>query len=287
MVRRIRSRDRDLNNPKRYPARYEADWRRRRSRRTVVRTAIVVIAFALFAWPLGWKGAALVAALAGCVHFLYVWRRHRIATAWDHDGYAERHSVRALRPLNHHGYVTLHDLHHGDVRLQTLLIGTTGVWLVHAVGRSPQRRIWGDAAYLHPDRRPVPPDPEELRDRAHGVAEALGAELGEPIRVRPVFMVIGHDVPEVLLGSDEVPVVQSDHLAARVQTEPDALSRADVARVAEAATAAFSAEAPSGDDPDIPPMAVKKSLWAKGKGPEFVRETEIGRAPDGDEEHRT
>ena len=283
MVRRIRSRDRDLNNPKRYPARYEADWRRRRSRRVVVRTAIVVVTFALFAWPLGWKGAVLVAALGGCVHFLYVWRRHRIATGWDHDGYAERQSVRALRPLNHHGYVTLHDRHHGSVRLQTLLVGPTGVWLVHAVGRSPQRRVWGDAAYLHPGRQPVPPEPGELRERAHGVAEALSAELGAPIRVRPIFVVIGHDLPEALHGPEEVPVVRGDHLAARVQTEPDTLSRAEVSRVCEAARAVLSAEAPSRNDPDIPPMAVKKSLWAQNEGLGFVRETDIGRSPDAEE----
>ena len=283
MVRRIRSRDRDLNNPKRYPARYEADWRRRRGRRVVVRTAIIVVTFALFAWPLGWKGAALVAALGGCVHSLYVWQRHRIATAWDHDGYAERHSVRALRPLNQRGYVTLYDRHHGGVRLQTLLIGPSGVWLVHAVGRSPQRRVWGDAAYLRPDRRPVPPDPGELRERAHGVAEALSAELGTPVRVRPIFLVIGHDVPETLHGEDEVPVVRGDHLAARVQTEPGALTRAQVIRVARAAEAALPAEAPSGDDPDIPPMAVRKSLWARGEGLGFVRETDIGRSPDAEE----
>lgn len=281
MARRIRNRDRDPHNPRLYPARYEADWRRRRTRRIVARTAVIVIAFGLFAWPLGWKDAMAIAALGGLVHYLYFWRRHRIATAWDHDGFAERRSVRALRPLIHHGYMALHDLHHEGVRMQTLLVGSTGVWLVHAVGRSPQRRVWGDAAYLYPEKQPVPPEPAELRARARRAAEALSAELGEPIHVRPIYVVIGHDVPDILRGTDEVPVVRSDHLAARVQTEPDVLSPERITRVAAAAEEAFSFHAPAGHHPDIPLMAVKKSLWVRRNGPEFVRENEVGRTPDG------
>lgn len=278
-MRPIRDRGRDPNNPAEYPARYEADWLRRRTRRALVRAAIVVVAFTLFVWPLSWPGALVVACLAGAVHFLYCWRRHHLATAWHKDAYAERRSVRVLRPLLKRGYVVLHDRHCGSVRVQSLLIGPTGAWLVHAVGRSVQRRMWGDAAYLHPEDQPEPPDADELRDRARRVGEALGGEMGGPVPVRPVVIVVGNDTPDPLRDGGTVAVVDVGAFLAYVEDQPESLSPGDVDRIATAAESALAVERPRSEGPDLPLMAERKSLWSRRGGPRFVRETEVGRKP--------
>jgi hypothetical protein len=266
-----------------YPARYEADWLRRRKRRVLIRLLVVVVAFAGFVWPLSWGGALVVAFLAGCTHFLYVWRRHHLATAWHRDAYAERQSVRVLEPLRGKGYATLYDCHHEGFRVQSLLIGPTGVWLVHAVGRSRQRRLWGDAAYLHPEDQPVPPDAEALRDRALRVGEALRQETGERVTVRPIAVVVGKDTPDGLRDSSDVPVIGVKGFSSYVTGSTAVLSSRDVRRLTAAADTALPAERPPSEHhPQIPPMAVKKSLWARRGGPEFLRETEFGPSEDQD-----
>ncbi|HEY3684111.1 MAG TPA: hypothetical protein VGL93_13775 [Streptosporangiaceae bacterium] len=248
----------------------------------LIRLLVVVVAFAGFVWPLAWQGALVVAFLAGSIHFLYFWRRHHLATAWNRDAYAERQSVRVLDPLRDQGYATLYDCHHEGFRVQSLLIGPTGVWLVHAVGRSRQRRLWGDAAYLHPEEQPVPPDDEALRDRADRVGEALGGETGERVAVRPIAVVVGKDTPDGLRDSSDVPVVGVKAFSSYVTGATEVLSSRDVRRLAAAADTALSAERPPPDHPPIPPMAVKKSLWARRNGPEFLRETEFGSSEDQD-----
>lgn len=269
-------RGRDLNNPAEYPARYEAGWLRRRHRRVVARAVLALVAFALFLWPFGWRGALVVGFLAGGTHLLYFWRRHHAATAWHREAYAERKSVRVLSPLEKQGYLVLHDHHHAGVRTQTLLIGPPGVWLVHAVGRSLKWRLLGDAAFLHPERRPVPPEPAALQARARAIGAALSCEAGEPVTVRPVYLAISDDVPVPLRKSDVVPVIAKGLFRSFLAGEPERLSPERIDRLAALAGTVLPARHPSRARPPLPPMAVRKAMWPHGgTGFRMVRETDI------------
>lgn len=271
-----RFRGHDLTNPAEYPARYEMSWLRRRSRRVIARTVLVLVVFAVFVFPLGWQGALVAAFLAGVLHLAYFWRRHQTATAWHKEGYAERQSVRVLLPLEKQGYLVLHDHHHEGFQIQTLLIGAPGVWLVHAVGRAPLRRLWGNAAFLHPEKQPTPTDPAELRDHASAVSETLTAEAGETVSVRPVYLAIGDDLPESVDTDGAVPVVGKGRFPSFLAGEPARLSADAVEKLAAVAAAALPAGHGQDGSPSLPPMAVKKSLWSRRRGLEFRRETEVG-----------
>lgn len=266
----------NLNNPAEYPARYEADWLRRRPRRAVVRMVIMVVIFAGFLAPFSWQGALVVALLAGGLHSLYVWRRHHVATAWKKDAYAERQSVRVVWPLEKQGYLILHDHFHDGVRIQTLLIGPTGVWLVHAVGRTLQRRLWGDAAFLHPGKQATPPDPGELRDQAGAVGETLAAEACEPVTVRPLYVAFGGDLPDSVDQDGAVPAMAKGVFRDYLRGEPTRLSPEEVDRLAAVAMTSLPAGRPEKGSPTVPPMAVRKSLWSRRRGPQIVRETDVG-----------
>ena len=236
--------------------------------------------FAALIYPLGWPGARIAAALAGGLHLAYIWRRHRTATAWHKEAYAERRSTRILLPLAKQGHLLLHDHFHGQSRLQTLLIGPTGVWLVHAVGRAPTRRLWGDAAFLHPEKQPVPRSPEELRELAGAVGETLTSEAGEPVTVRPVFLAVNDDVPEQIRTDGGVPILPADAFRSHVTSDPARLSDDEARRLADLATTALPARRPEGDDAPLPPMAVKKAFQVRGRGLRRVKETEFGKPPE-------
>lgn len=270
----------NLNNPAEYPARYETNWLRRRPRRILIRAVTAVVVFAAFVYPLRWPGALLAAALAVVLHVAYVWRRHRTATAWHKEAYAERRSTHTLMPLAKQGYFLLHDHFHGESRLQTLLIGPSGVWLVHAVGRAPTRRLWGNAAFLHPENQPVPRAPGELRDLAGAVGEALATEAGEPVTVRPVYLAVNDDVPESVRTEAEVPVLAAAVFRPHVLAGPARLADDEAGRLAELAMRALPARTPGRDDPPLPPMAVKKTLYAHRRGLRHVRETEFPNPPE-------
>lgn len=267
----------NLNNPAEYPARYETNWLRRRSRRAIARAVLVMMVFAAFVYPFRWPGALVIALLAGGMHFAYFWRRHWAATAWHKEAYAERRSTRTLLPLRKLGHHVLHDHFHGHDRIQTLMIGPAGVWLVHAVGRAPSRRLWGDAAFLHPERQSLPPSPEELRELARAVGETLTAEAGEPVTVRPVYLAVNEDVPESVSPDAGVPVLPTGAFRMRVMSEPARLPDEEVIRLTELARRALPMRRPAREnDPSLPPMAVKKSFWLHRRGLRHVKETDIG-----------
>lgn len=270
-----------------YPARYEVDWLHRRPRRVFVRVLLAVVAFAGFGWPLSWWGGLIVACLTAGGHFLYCWRRHHMATAWQQNAYAERRAAHLLLPLEKEGYRMLHDRRLGATRLHHVVIGPSGVWLVHGVGRARRLRILGDAAYLHPEEQSSPPGPGELRDRAAQVADAFGRRLGETVTVAPVFVVFGADTPETLRDTDDVPVVPAAELLDRIRGRDERPAPEQIERISAVADSVLPADESQPERPGLPPMAVKKSLWSGGRGPRFIRETEVrGPKPDGSEEPR-
>lgn len=270
-------------DPTAYPGRYEASWRRRRPQRMYVRAALAVVAFALFVWPLSWEGGLFVAAIAWAAHFLYTWQRHRLATSWNRTAYAERRTAHALYPLESQGYTLLYDHDCGDIRIQVLVIGPTGVWLLHAVGRAPKRRLVGDAAFLHPADRPDPPAPEDLTARTRQVTEALAAELGEGVTVHPLMVVVGSDPPEAIQDAPPIPVTAIGDLTTRITTAQRTLPPDRVARATAAAEVALTSHRAAPSGPNLPLMAEKKSVWSRKRGPEMVRETEIGHAKNDDD----
>lgn len=277
MTERAHFRGRDLNNPAEYPGRYETDWLRRRHRRVTARAVLAILTFAAFFVPLTWRGALAAAILAGGLHLVYFWRRHHAATAWHKDAYAERRSVHVLLPLESQGYLVLHDHFHQGFCIQTLLIGPPGVWLVHAVGRAPLRRLWGDAAFLRPEKQPVPPEPAALADRARAVGATLTAEAGEPVTVRPLYLAVGDDVPASVRKGGLVPLVAKGLFRSYLAGEPARLEPADIDRLAVLAGTALPPRRPDRGRPSLPPMAVKKAMWPHKRGYELIRETDIAR----------
>jgi Nuclease-related domain len=123
------------------------------------------------AW-LGWPAALLAAVLT--------WWRLRFrpspqAAIWRRQAARQRRTAAMLGPLEHEGYLVLHDvtLPGWLDSLDQLVVGPTGVWVVASCRR--RRRLGGDGA--------APPGIlSELRAQAEGVAEMLDGLAEVPVR---------------------------------------------------------------------------------------------------------
>jgi hypothetical protein len=123
------------------------------------------------AW-LGWPAALLVAVLT--------WWRLRFrpspeAAIWRRQAARQRRTAAMLGPLEHEGYLLLHDvtLPGWLDSLDHLVVGPTGVWVVASCRR--RRRLGGDGAAPAGILR-------ELRAQAEGVAGMLDGSAEVPVR---------------------------------------------------------------------------------------------------------
>ena len=81
-------------------------------------------------------------------------------------------------------------------------------------------------------------------------------------------------------ADDGVPVLGPGTFRSHIAGEPARLSRDAVDRLAGHAVTALPAQRPGGGDPPLPPMAVKKAVWARRTGLGSARETDAGTPPE-------
>jgi hypothetical protein len=131
----------------------------------------LVLGVTVGAW-LGWPAALLVA--------LLTWWRLRFrpsagAGIWRRQAAMQRRTASTLGPLEHEGYLLLHDvtLPGWLDSLEHLVVGPTGVWVVASCRR--RRLLGGDGAAPAGILR-------ELRAQAEGVAGMLDGSAEVPVR---------------------------------------------------------------------------------------------------------
>jgi hypothetical protein len=171
---------------------YEQLWFKDREKRLRIRGAIafaaLLIGTRLASFGLG---LAFAAAAAG-VDVIYHWRRHAATVVWRRGQRGDRRMARILRfTLEPRGYRVLHGRtvpEHGTV--DQLVIGPTGVWLIHNEAWSPDTEISAYDDKLFIGKSAAAHTAAALCARARSVTDVLSRELAMEIVAIP--LVVGH-----------------------------------------------------------------------------------------------
>jgi hypothetical protein len=172
---------------------YEQLWFKDRPKRLRIRAAMA-IGVLLLGTRLAGPGIGLVlAALVAGADTIYHWRRHTASAVWRRAQRGDRRMSRMLRfTVELRGYRVLPNRAvpgHGVA--DQLVIGPTGVWLIHNEAWAPDTEITVHGGRLFIGGSAAAAITTALRDRAHAAAALLSRELHTEILVVPLLAVHG------------------------------------------------------------------------------------------------
>lgn len=178
-------------------AHYEYLWGEGQRQRLIVRgviSGIVLIAASFLFNPIV---GIILALLAAGADLLFHWRKHASTAAWrsGDDGY--RQTDRLLRTLlEWRGFTVLRNRRmpggeDGDVGVQHLVIGPTGLFLVRSLAWSPDTQIGSYGGKLFFGKRSGEKWAEPIAESARTVSAALSEAVGEEIPVTAVMALHG------------------------------------------------------------------------------------------------
>ncbi|HEX6469243.1 MAG TPA: NERD domain-containing protein [Streptosporangiaceae bacterium] len=171
---------------------YEQLWFKDRPKRLRVRAGMALVVLLLGTRLAPGIGLALAAAVAGA-DAIYHWRRHAASAVWRRAQRGDQRMARMLRftvELRRYRVLPTRVVPGHGVADQ-LVVGPTGVWLLHNEAWSPDTEITLHGGRLFIGRSTAASIATALRDRAGAVAELLSRELRAEIRVVPLLAVHG------------------------------------------------------------------------------------------------
>lgn len=187
-------------------AHYEHLWAEGQRRRLIVRgilAAVALIGGSLLINPIA---GVVLAALAAGADLLYNWRKHASTAAWRAGDEGRGHTDRLLRLLlEWRGFTVLRNRRppsgtepvgepaEGDPpdRIEHLVIGPTGIFLVHSLAWSPDTQIGSYGGKLFFGKRSGEKKVEPVAAAARAVSAALSDAFGEEIPVTAVVALHG------------------------------------------------------------------------------------------------
>lgn len=217
---------------------YEQLWFQDRRKRLRIRGALAVVALLIGAKLASFGIGLLLGIVAGGVDLIYHWRRHAATVVWRRGQRGDRRMARILRfTVELRGYRVLHARSvpdHGTV--DQLVVGPTGVWLIHNEAWSPDTEISIYDERLFIGKSAATRTTAELRGRARRVAELLSRELGTEITTVPLVVAHGGKLPWNPVSVDGIVVLRPHRLPGRLTRQRHAYhSRAQVENIIEAA----------------------------------------------------
>ncbi len=227
-------------------------WRRRHRRLFVVLALVCLVAcvgsfYGAQSWPSqGW----LFGVFAGCAltFFVIVWLTPPgWIENWQSGAWGEQATAKALRALEHDGWVVLHDLDAGRGNVDHIAVGPGGVYLLDSKrlggsvtvdgGNVTVRRLDDpDLSYQHPGSG-------HLLSLARQTHQRVLASSRLNTWVTPV-MVVWAEFPQRFV-EDRCVYVHGEELAAWLRSRPPRISPGRVRQVADAVATAWAAEAES------------------------------------------
>lgn len=199
---------------------------------------------------IGWR-FGLVGALWGSGGVLVWQRRTGDAARWAKGAAGERRTARMLRPLERRGYVVLHDrsIPRSRANLDHLVIGPCGVIVVDSKNWAKDRVIKGRGRRLKVGRvggKKVVGSATYERDR---VEQELARALGRSVPVSVVLAIHGAKVsPFRPVATQGVPLLAARSVRRWITRQPDRLSAAEHADVAQACARLFTPYGATGTD---------------------------------------
>ena len=186
-------------------AHHEHLWAAGQRRRLIVRGVIAVAALVAGAVLFNPIVGVVLAFLAAGADLLYNWRRHASTAAWRAGDEGRGHTDRLLRLLlEWRGFTVLRNRRPPGAetdgepaeddppdRVEHLVIGPTGVFLVHSLAWSPETQIGSYGGKLFFGKRSGEKKTAPVAAAARAVSAALSAALGEEIPVTAVVALHG------------------------------------------------------------------------------------------------
>jgi hypothetical protein len=217
---------------------YEQLWFKDREKRLRIRGALafgaLIIGTRLVSFGLG---LGFAAAAAG-VDLIYHWRRHAATVVWRRGQRGDRRMARILRfTIEPRGYRILHGRtvpENGTV--DQLVVGPTGVWLIHNEAWSPDTEIsaFDDRLFIGKSAETL--TTRALCERARQVGALLSRDLGMDIVAVPVMVGHGGKLPWNPLAVAGLTVLRPHRVPGRLTRHRHAYySRGQVQTITEAA----------------------------------------------------
>lgn len=178
-------------------AHYEHLWGEGQRQRLIVRgviAGITLIAGSLLFNPIA---GVILGFVAGGAHLLYCWRKHASTAAWRSGDGGRGQTDRLLRLLlEWRGFTVLRNrrLPDGDADgdgVQHLVIGPSGVFLVHSMAWSPDTQIGSYGGKLFFGKRSGEKQAGPIAESARAVSAALSEAVGEEIPVTATIALHG------------------------------------------------------------------------------------------------
>ncbi|HEY7484757.1 MAG TPA: nuclease-related domain-containing protein [Streptosporangiaceae bacterium] len=193
---------------------YEQLWYQERTRRLRIRGLITVAALAIGARFLPGGLGLVFAIVAGGADAGYHWWRHSSTAVWRKGRRGDRRMAKILRwTMEPRGYRVLHyRTVPGKGTVDQLVVGPTGVWLIHNEAWAPDTEVTMYAGRLFIGKSTGARMAVALRERARAVGELLTRELGAEIEPVPLVAAHGGRLPRGALVAEGLVVLRPHRL---------------------------------------------------------------------------
>lgn len=220
---------------------YEARWAEGRRHRLIARGSLGIGTFVFGSWRFDWRIGIALALATVLGHAVYFWRRHAAGEQWRRGRRGVSATDRLLRLTLGRDFAVLRDrLLPDGSRIDHLVIGRGGVWLMRSEAWSPDTDIATYGGKLFFGEKSGAALTAEVKDAATAAGRVLSDAWPVPVPVRAVVAVHGGRLAtwgSLVCGG--VALVRARLLPLWLRRGRHAYTRADVARLARAATRAL------------------------------------------------
>lgn len=216
---------------------HEQLWMRGRRRRLQIRGLLAGAALVAGTWLAHLWCGLLLAAIAAAADTAYYWRQRLTSSVWRRGQRGERRTSMILRlTLDRRGYRILQGREiPGHGRLDHLVIGPTGVFLVANEAVAPDSVIVGHRGALFLDQRSGARISRPLREQADATAALLADRLGGEIAVEAVGVMHGGRLTPALIDAEAVTLLRALRLPRWIRSRRIRYTPDEVAAIADAA----------------------------------------------------
>ena len=212
----------------------------------LIRIGVCLIAFAAVTMWKNWRYGLTAVVIVAAIDTLFRSRTTGITPTAVRVTAAQKATARRLKVLQAAGYMTLNTRKLPGTKsvVDHVVVGPSGIFTLDSQRFDTRLPLRAKGGVLY--HGPVSQDAkfEHAKYEADKVAELIGAELGQRVRVRPVMVVYGPSIPWIIMRIKGVDTLDGSHVGAYFRRQSKAtighhLDNAQVALVFSAAAHAL------------------------------------------------
>ena len=214
----------------------------------VVRTVVALVVFIGFSIGLGWRYGVTAAAIYAAADAIYRSKTTAVVPAAVRVNSAQRYTRRRLKVLQPAGYMALHARTIPGTQhvVDHLVVGPAGVFTLDSQRLDKRLPLKAVGGMLYHGRSSMEDRMDHAQMEARQTAKLIAAEVGQRVRVRPVVVIYGPNIPWVIMKFKGVDVFDGSRVGTyfRRQSKATAAHRLTSGQIAMVFAAAARALPP-------------------------------------------